>query len=34
MPKVTIYIREKDYPKWQAIKNIPEFIHKVINKEK
>lgn len=31
MPKVTIYIREKDYPKWKVIKNKPEWLHNHIN---
>lgn len=31
MPKVTIWIREEDYKKWQAIKGKPAFIHSAIN---
>lgn len=27
MPKVTIWIREEDYPQWKAIENKPEWLH-------
>ncbi len=31
MPKVNIWIRRKDYEKWQAIKDKPMFISAAIN---
>lgn len=31
MPKVTIYIRNDDYPKWQAIADKPEWLHEHLN---
>lgn len=27
MPKVTIWIREEDYPKWKAIGDKPSWLH-------
>jgi hypothetical protein len=27
MPKVTIWVKEEDYPIWQALPNKPKFIH-------
>lgn len=27
MPKVTVWIREQDYPTWQDIPNKPEWLH-------
>ena len=27
VPRVTIYIREMDYPTWQAIENKPDWLH-------
>lgn len=33
MPKVTIWIRDVDYPNWQAIADKPEWLHTVLNKE-
>lgn len=31
MPKVTIWIRNEDYDKWDAIKDKPEWLHEHIN---
>jgi hypothetical protein len=31
MPKVTIWVRNEDYPKWQAIEDKPEWLHDHIN---
>lgn len=31
MPKVTIWIREDDYLKWQAIGDIPTWLHEHLN---
>lgn len=31
MPKVTIWIRKEDEPKWKAIKDRPIFIHDILN---
>jgi hypothetical protein len=30
MPKVTIWVKEEDYPIWQQIDDRPEFIHQAI----
>ena len=30
MPKVTIWIKNKDYDRWLAIKDRPAFIHKAL----
>lgn len=32
MPRVTIYIRDEDWNKWQSIENKPEFLSEAINK--
>lgn len=31
MPKVTVYVRKEDYPKWKAIEEKTEFIHKSLS---
>lgn len=31
MPKVTVYIRNEDYPKWLAIADKPEWLHEHLN---
>lgn len=31
MPSVPIYIRKDDWPKWDSIKDKPEFIHNALN---
>lgn len=31
MPKVTIWIRNEDYDKWEAIADKPEWVHRAIN---
>lgn len=31
MPKVTIWIREEDYPKWMAIENRPKWLRQNLN---
>jgi len=33
MPKVTIWIREKDFAKWQKISNVPAWLHEKINQQ-
>lgn len=30
MPKVSIWVKEEDYPIWQTIEDRPEFIHQAI----
>lgn len=31
MPRVNIYIRNEDYPKWQIISDRPKWIHEKLN---
>jgi SPX domain protein involved in polyphosphate accumulation len=31
LPRVTIWIRQEDYDKWQAIENKPEWLHEHLN---
>lgn len=33
MPKVTIWIREEDYPSWQDIDNKPAWLHGHLKKQ-
>jgi hypothetical protein len=34
MPRVTIWIREKDFATWQAIDDKPKWLHKHLNQIK
>ena len=31
MPKVTVYVRKDDYPKWREVSKKTELIHKALN---